>query len=184
MNKNLHGLGVVCFTAVSIGGAAPAMAQAPSVKEQLQSVEPAAHPQADSVLSLITGSTQYSIFANMLQRSGLTSMLSGKGPFTVLVPSNAAFSSLPAGALEALLQPQNKSKLAEIVTNHILPGAIYSKDWTGNAYLGTTLGGQALSYTAGQYEQINSAPVVLKDIQTANGVVHVINAPLSLPSSR
>ena len=54
------------------------------------------------------------------------STLEGKGPFTVFAPTNAAFAALPAGTLQSLLQPANKSELSSILTYHVVPGAYTS----------------------------------------------------------
>lgn len=185
MNNSPRRRGMACLMALLLAGAAPVAAQE-AVHETPQApeaVEPAAGQVQGDVLSLINGSSQYSIFATLLQRSGMMNVLAGKGPFTVFVPSNAAFANLPAGALDRLMQPRNKSKLAALVTGHILPGAMPSTEWNGSFHLGTTLDGQALTYQPGQHEQINNAPVVRKDLFAENGVVHVINAPLRFPEN-
>src|SRR5690606_7737292 len=122
MNNSPRRWGMACLMALLLAGAAPVAAQE-AVHETPQApeaVEPAAGQVQGDVLSLINGSSQYSIFATLLQRSGMMNVLAGKGPFTVFVPSNAAFANLPAGALDRLMQPRNKSKLAALVTGHIL----------------------------------------------------------------
>lgn len=177
MLRKLASFGALClFSTLSV--ALPS-AQAQEAGSPLAAAPPAAE-QGD-VLAVINGSPDYSIFAGMLQRSGLASILNGQGPFTVFMPTNAAFSSLPAGTVDQLLLPQNKARLAELVTDHILPGAITSDSWDDNSHLGIALGGSTLVYARGQYEQVNNAPVVAKDIRASNGVVHAINGLLSVP---
>lgn len=187
MNNSPRRFWTACLTVLLLAGASlPVAAQENSQQTtgaHPEAVESAAGQVQGDVLSLINSSTQYSIFASLLQRSGMMNMLAGKGPFTVFVPSNSAFASLPAGALDRLMQPKNKSRLATLVTGHVLPGAIPSAEWNGSFHLGTALDGQALTYQHGQYEQINNAAVVHKDLFATNGVVHVINAPLNFPEN-
>ncbi len=63
-----------------------------------------------------------------VKAGGLVETLSGKGPFTVFAPTDAAFAKLPAGTLEDLLKPENKDKLVAILTYHVVPGAVMAKD--------------------------------------------------------
>ncbi|MCH8683898.1 fasciclin domain-containing protein [Pedomonas mirosovicensis] len=174
--------GIVGLTAASALAAPAAVAQETDQQAGAVSAASAAAEQAN-VLDIINGSANYSVFANLLQKSGLAGVLAGRGPFTVFVPSNEAFANLPAGTVDWLLQPQNKARLAELVTAHILPGLISSNQWGASTHLGITLGGNPLAYVGGQQERVNNAPVMAKDIRAANGVVHVVGAPLKLPQA-
>lgn len=156
------------------------MAHQEAVPSAVSAPAPAA--QGD-VLTVIHGSHEYSIFATMLQRSGLASILTGEGPFTVFVPTNAAMSALPPGTVEQLLQPENKSRLAALVTSHILPGKVTSDTWAQSPQVGITLGGDPVVYAHGPHEQVNNAPVIARDIPATNGVVHVVNGVLKAPGN-
>src|SRR5271154_4368238 len=63
-----------------------------------------------------------------VKAGGLVDTLSGPGPFTVFAPTNEAFNKLPAGTVDTLLKPENKAKLTTVLTYHVVPGRISSKD--------------------------------------------------------
>lgn len=132
-----------------------------------------------TVVSLIKQDARYSIFARILEQSGLADSLAGRGPFTVFVPSDAAFAGWPQQALERLFEPQNRSKLAALVMAHVLPGRIPSTQWLENPRVGIALGGEVLTYAPGGTGRINQAPLEQMDIQASNGVIHVVGAPLT-----
>merc|ERR1719199_2149527 len=82
-----------------------------------------------NIIELAQGSNDLSTLVTALKAGDLVSALQGKGPFTVLAPSNAAFAELPKAALESLLDPDNKDDLVGILTYHVVSGAaVYSKD--------------------------------------------------------
>ena len=74
--------------------------------------------------------TDDSKFADAAKATGLDATLAGPGPYTVLVPTNAAFDKLPAGTLDTLMKPQSRARLTRVLTAHILPGAILAEDIT------------------------------------------------------
>ena len=106
--------------------------------------------------------------------AGLAETLQGPGPFTVFAPSDDAFAKLPAGTVEALLQ--DKAKLAEILTYHVVAGkvpasAAMSLDWA------ETVQGQSLRVTKrGGSVYVDDAKVVATDVMASNGVIHVIDS--------
>jgi transforming growth factor-beta-induced protein len=112
----------------------------------------------------------------------LVDALSGEGPFTVFAPNNDAFAALAQGTVESLLMEENKAALADILTYHVVPGAFAAADVTDGLVL-TTLNGQELSFTlVGGKVMINgNSEVILADVTTSNGTVHVINSVL-MPS--
>src|SRR5271154_1354770 len=63
-----------------------------------------------------------------VKAAGLVDTLSGKGPFTVFAPTNEAFAKLPTGAVDTLLKPENKDTLVKVLTYHVVPGRVSSKD--------------------------------------------------------
>ena len=70
----------------------------------------------------------FKTLATALQAAGLVDTLKGTGPFTVFAPTDEAFAKLPAGTLEDLLKPENKQKLASILTYHVVAGDVMAKD--------------------------------------------------------
>ena len=110
--------------------------------------------------------------------AGLVDTLKGEGPFTVFAPTDAAFAKLPAGTLQDLLKPENKSKLQSILTYHVVPGKVMAADVVGlkNA---KTVNGADLQVKAGPNGvMVGNANVVKTDITTSNGVIHVIDSVL------
>src|SRR5690242_9685840 len=84
-------------------------------------------PQKDIVDTAVAAG-QFNTLAKALQAAGLVDTLKGKGPFTVFAPTDAAFAKLPAGTLEDLLKPENKSKLVAILTYHVVAGEVKASD--------------------------------------------------------
>ncbi len=107
-----------------------------------------------------------------VQTAGLVETLSKKGPFTVFAPTDQAFAKLPKGTVEGLLQ--NKKKLTDVLTYHVVAGKVMSKDVAG-LRSAKTLQGQMISIDTSNGVRINNANVVKADIETSNGVIHVID---------
>ena len=116
-----------------------------------------------------------------VQAAGLVDALKGEGPFTVFAPTDEAFAALPAGTVENLLKPENKEQLANILTYHVLPGKVMSGDIAGKALNVEMLNGGTAKVDATSGVKIDAANVVTADIETSNGVIHVIDAVI-LPS--
>ena len=111
--------------------------------------------------------------------AGLVDTLKGAGPFTVFAPTDAAFAALPAGTVEMLLKPENKGKLASILTYHVVPGKVMSADLLGKKVTPKTVEGQTLAVDAtGAGVMVNDATVSTADIAATNGVIHVIDKVL------
>ena len=125
---------------------------------------------------------QFNTLVAAAKAAGLVGTLKGKGPFTVFAPTDAAFKKLPKGTVENLLKPENKSKLAAILTYHVLPGKVMSGDIAGKKLQAASVQGQKISIDATNGVKVDSANVVKADIATSNGVIHVIDAVI-LPKS-
>ena len=98
---------------------------------------------------------------------------------TALAP--AAFAKLPAGTVESLLKPENKEKLASILTYHVIPGKVMASDV--KTMQAATVNGQKLAIEAnGNGVTVNGAKVLKTDIAATNGVIHVIDTVI-LPKS-
>jgi uncharacterized surface protein with fasciclin (FAS1) repeats len=122
--------------------------------------------------------------------AGLVDTLASDGPFTVFAPTDEAFGDLPAGSVEALLEPRNADRLAEILTCHVVAAEAFSTDIVGmiNASGGAhpieTVGG--CTFTARMVngrvmiedEQGRMATVTQADVDQSNGVIHVIDTVL------
>ena len=110
-----------------------------------------------------------------LKAAGLVDTLRGKGPFTVFAPTDEAFGKLPAGTVESLLKPENKAKLQSILTYHVVPGKVMAAQVV-NLKFAKTVNGQAITISTGDGVKVDGAEVVKTDLETTNGVIHVIDS--------
>ncbi len=132
-------------------------------------------------------STDHTTLVAALKAADLVETLKGAGPFTVFAPTNAAFDKLPAGTVETLLKPENKAKLAGILTYHVVAGKFTAKNvialikkGNGKAELKTVQGGTlTASLSEGKVvltdENGGTATVTSANIISSNGVIHVID---------
>jgi uncharacterized surface protein with fasciclin (FAS1) repeats len=134
----------------------------------------AAPMQADIVDTAIQAGSFNTLVA-AVQAAGLEATLRSEGPFTVFAPTDAAFAKLPAGTVETLLMPENKDQLVSILTYHVLPGAVMSSDIAGKTLDVATVEGSMVSIDATDGVMIDNATVITADIETSNGVIHVID---------
>ncbi|MEM7685776.1 MAG: fasciclin domain-containing protein [Pseudomonadota bacterium] len=116
-----------------------------------------------------------------VQAAGLVDTLKGEGPFTVFAPTDAAFAALPEGTVEALLRPENKDQLVAILTYHVIPGKVMSADIAGTKVDAPTVQGQSVSIDATDGVTVDGASVVSADVETSNGVIHVIDKVILPP---
>jgi len=117
----------------------------------------------------------FSTLVTAVQAAGLEDALRGDGPFTVFAPTNAAFAALPAGTLEALLA--DIPQLQAILTFHVVPGRIRASDLREGLVV-TTLEGRKLRFTLAGGAKVNGVNITATDIETSNGIIHVIDAVL------
>lgn len=110
-----------------------------------------------------------------VQAAGLVDTLKSDGPFTVFAPTDAAFAALPAGTVENLLKPENKGTLVKILTYHVLSGKVMSADIAGKTLSPNTVEGSTVDINAVNGVMIDGANVITADIETSNGVIHVID---------
>jgi uncharacterized surface protein with fasciclin (FAS1) repeats len=125
---------------------------------------------------------QFKTLATALQAAGLVDTLKGRGPFTVFAPTDAAFAKLPAGTLEMLLKPENKAKLAAILTYHVVPGRVMAADVVKLNEAKTVNGKMVSIKAAGGTVKVNGAEVISTDIVASNGVIHVIDTVILPPA--
>ena len=110
-----------------------------------------------------------------VKAAGLVDTLKGPGPFTVFAPTDEAFAKLPAGTIDSLLKPENKAKLQSILTYHVVPGKVMAHDVV-KLNSAKTVEGQNVTIKASNGRvMVNNANVTKTDIETSNGVIHVID---------
>lgn len=132
-------------------------------------------PASNTILETATSAGSFTTLAAALDAAGLIDALSGEGPFTVFAPTDAAFAKLPEGTVETLLKPENVEMLRSILLYHVVEGRVYSGDAI-KAKKAKTLQGTKVSITKSHKNvMINNATVQTADIDTSNGVIHVID---------
>ncbi|RPI08495.1 MAG: fasciclin domain-containing protein, partial [Acidobacteriales bacterium] len=110
-----------------------------------------------------------------VKAAGLVDTLKVPGPFTVFAPPHEAFAKLPAGTLETLLKPENKAQLRSILTYHVVAGKVTSREVVKLSSAKTVEGRSIAFKTMGGAVMVNNARVTTADIETSNGVIHVID---------
>ena len=134
---------------------------------------------ADDLVDTAVKAGTFKTLAAALGAADLVETLKGKGPFTVLAPSDEAFAKLPKGTVEDLLKPENKAKLKAILLAHVVPGSAMAADVV-KLKEAKTAGGTVIKITVdGDVVKVGTAKgmskVVKTDIKTDNGVIHVID---------
>ena len=118
---------------------------------------------------------QFNTLVAAVEAADLVTTLKGDGPFTVFAPTDEAFAALPEGTVENLLKPENKDQLIAVLTYHVVPGKIMSSDIAGTATMVESVQGSELDVNATNGVTVDGATVVTADIETDNGVIHVID---------
>lgn len=136
-----------------------------------------------SVVDIAVANKDFSTLVAAVKAAGLVETLSGKGPFTVFAPTNAAFAKLPKGTVESLLKPENKDQLVSILTYHVVPGKVMASDVV-KIDEAKSVQGQMIKVDVKDGSVIlnGSSKVVKTDIVGSNGVIHVIDSVI-LPSA-
>lgn len=143
-----------------------------------------------NIVETAIGTPPLSTLVAAVKAAGLAGTLSSPGPFTVFAPTDTAFAKLPAGTVDLLVQPENKGTLTKILTYHVVAGKLDSKTIKKAIHAGggtavvTTVQGQKLKATISGNNLIltdakgGRSAVAMADVQTSNGVVHVIDSVL------
>lgn len=136
----------------------------------------------DNIVEKASATDTLSTLVTAVTAAELGDTLQAPGPYTVLAPTNDAFSALPAGTVENLLKPENKDQLVGVLTYHVLPTFTLSKDLTDGATPVTVQGQPVTVSVDGTTVKFNEAAVVTPDVLAMNGVVHIIGGVLTPPS--
>ena len=118
---------------------------------------------------------QFNTLVAAVEAADLVATLKGDGPFTVFAPTDEAFASLPEGTIENLLKPENKDELIAVLTYHVVAGKIMSSDIAGKETMVESVQGSELDVNATNGVTVDGATVVTADIETDNGVIHIID---------
>ncbi len=136
----------------------------------------AADAAKKDIVDTAVAAGSFKTLATALTAAGLVETLKGKGPFTVFAPTDAAFAKLPAGTVEDLLKPENKAKLASILTYHVVAGNVKAADVVKLTEAKTVNGQSVKISVANGGVKVDGANVVTTDIAATNGTIHVIDS--------
>ncbi|MEO8355455.1 MAG: fasciclin domain-containing protein [Chloroflexota bacterium] len=139
-------------------------------------------PMLSDIVDTAVADGRFTTLVAAVQAADLVETLKGEGPFTVFAPTDEAFAALPAGTLDELLKPENKQQLTDILLYHVVPGKVMAADVTSLTAATTALGKDIAVKTDMGNVYINDAKVIITDIETSNGIIHVIDAVI-LPAA-
>jgi uncharacterized surface protein with fasciclin (FAS1) repeats len=149
----------------------------------LAAAEPIKTTSTKDIVETAMAAGNFKTLVSALKAADLVETLQGKGPYTVFAPSDEAFAKLPKETLESLLKPENKKKLAAILTYHVVSGKVLAADamklTSADTVQGTTV---KIAVKDGKV-YINNATVTGTDILCENGVIHVIDTVL-MPATK
>lgn len=127
------------------------------------------------IVDVAVAAGEFSTLAAALDAADLVSTLKGQGPFTVFAPTDEAFERLPEGTVESLLKPENRQRLIEILTYHVVSGKVMAAEVVNLSDAATVNGATVAIKVVDGDVMINEAKVVTADVVASNGVIHVID---------
>lgn len=143
-----------------------------------------------NIMQNAANSNDHTALVAAVKAAGLMSKLESAGPFTVFAPTNAAFEKLPKGTMASLVRPENKPRLTQLLTYHIVAGKWEAKDISklvkdggGSASIKTVSGGTLVAKMDGDRlvltdEKGNQSTVIIKNVNQSNGIIHVVDTVL------
>ena len=136
---------------------------------------------AGTIVDVAAANPDFSTLVAAVTEAGLAETLGAEGPYTVFAPTDAAFEALPEGLVDALLMPENKEVLTQILTYHVVAGEVMSTDIQPGDV--ATVEGEDITITTEDGGvQVNGATVSTADVEASNGVIHVIDEVLVPPN--
>ena len=172
---------LLVIASLALAACAPAATPAPTATPI---PEPTATPEPmlSDIVDTAVADGRFTTLVAAVQAAELVDTLKGEGPFTVFAPTDDAFAALPEGTVDSLLLPENKQALTDILLYHVVSGKVMAADVTALTSATTVLGKDVTVKVDMGNVYINEAQVVITDIATSNGVIHVINAVLLPPA--
>lgn len=141
----------------------------------------AVNAQEADIVDTAVSADDFTTLVAAVEAAGLADTLKSEGPFTVFAPTDAAFAALPDGTVEALLADPT-GDLADILLFHVVPGKVMAADLSDGLEADTALGVPVTFKISDSGAMVENANIVATDIETSNGVIHVIDAVLLPPS--
>ncbi len=191
--KRLTFLSLIIVAALVLGACAPAATPAPTMAPKATEAsaptdmpKPTEPPQQKDIVDTAVADGRFTTLVAAVTAAGLVDTLKGEGPFTVFAPTDDAFAKLPAGTVEDLLKPENLETLKNILLYHVVPAKVMAADAVAldGKMADTALADNPLNISVkdGKVYLNDNVEVVITDIETANGVIHVIDSVLLPPA--
>jgi transforming growth factor-beta-induced protein len=133
-------------------------------------------PADKDIIDTAAGNDAFTTLVAAVKAAGLVETLKGEGPFTVFAPTNEAFAKLPEGTVANLLKPENKDKLVAILAYHVVPAKVLASDVVKLTDAKTVNGKSVAIKVSEGSVMIDGAKVIVTDLETSNGVIHVIDS--------
>ena len=174
-------------SALAVAFSLAPIAATPSFAEKTVTVGGAPMFPSKNIIENAVNSKDHTTLVAAVKAAGLVDTLSGKGPFTVFAPTNAAFKKLPKETVPTLLKPKNKGQLTGILTYHVVAGkmsaadlAAKAKEMGGKVDLKTVAGGTiTIMGENGGWVVVDAnggkSKITIADVNQSNGVIHVID---------
>ncbi len=145
-----------------------------------------AFAQEKDIVDIAASSGQFKTLVAAIQAAGLVDTLKSEGPFTVFAPTDEAFARLPKGTVESLLKPENKAKLVDLLTYHVVSGKVPASEAVKlDGKKATSVQGSGIPIKVSEGSVCvgtQEAKVIKADIMASNGVIHVIDQVIMPPS--
>lgn len=185
MKRFTTALSLMLVALFVLAACAPAATPEPTaIPEPTTAPEPTAEPTPApmDIVDTAIADGRFTTLVAAVQAAELVETLKGEGPFTVFAPTDDAFAALPEGTLDSLLLPENKQALTDILLYHVVAGKVMAADVAGLTSATTVLGEDVTVKVDMGNVYINEAKVIITDIETSNGVIHVIDAVILPPA--
>ncbi|MFN8155698.1 MAG: fasciclin domain-containing protein [Bacteroidia bacterium] len=127
------------------------------------------------VVKVAAGSADHTTLVAAVKAAELVDVLSNAGPFTVFAPTNEAFNKLPAGTVDDLLKPENKSKLQDILQYHVAVAVYKPEMFQDGQTIGMANSGNVKISVKDGVIMVNGTAKVIASIPASNGIIHVID---------
>ncbi len=184
--KTLSGLEldvVADANGVTVNGAKVTTADVQASNGVIHVIDSVLLPPAPAPGTIVAEADKAGSFKTLLaaaKAAGLDGVLAGEGAFTVFAPTDDAFAKLPAGTVDELLKPENKAKLAAILSHHVVPAKVMAADVKAGVV--TSVNGTSITVKVdGGKVMVDGATVTATDVAASNGVIHVIDAVILPP---
>ncbi len=134
--------------------------------------EKAGQSDKNDIVDTAISAGKFNTLVKAVQAADLVDTLKGDGPYTVFAPTDEAFAKIPEADLNNLLA--NKEMLKQVLTYHVVPGKVMASE-VSNLSSAETVQGQEITISTSEGVKVDNANVIAIDIETSNGVIHVID---------